>query len=337
MPSGAKKRKQAKKKKEQQAHHHPTNGSNSPSISDTLSQGNDDPRSQDERDSDGGELGSPASQDHQSQHRSFSEENEESEKMDQSSLVAKDNPIDGVKSVVEIQREVKLDQNTESVDVNVEHVDFSEASHNGDDKSSSSSSSDDERDNAEKIEEVKPEKPLTVANGNPVTETGPAKDWETHVMPMSEVAKHATGGAQFENAEVLDVVESGFKETEDKLLPKADVVPKQIEETVSPILYQKAEPSTVSAANVNGNEDKLPKSSSSHTSYAQNIKASEASDSISAARTSEVSKDMKKAKDFEASENTESQPLVSSTPRIAQRTSFLSCCGLFDVFTGSNR
>ncbi|XP_065877794.1 nucleolar protein NET1-like [Euphorbia lathyris] len=366
MPSGAKKRKQAKKKKEQLAH---TNGNNSSSISDTHSQGNDDPKSQDERDSDGGELGSPASQDHQNQHRSFNEENEESEKSVQSSFVAEDNPIvrvEGdveesentrVESTVEIQREVKLENNTESIDVGVEHVEFSEASHNGDDKSSSSSSSDDESQAFdENVEEVKEdptiEKPLE-ANGNSVTEASPAMDWVTHVVPMSEVAKHVTQGANSENAEVLDVVESGFKVSEDNLLSKSDVVaplvPEENEEKVIPILYQNAEASTiVSASDVNGNEDSLPKSSISQTSYEENIKDSEASGGTaiknevetlpsSVAHTSDVNKDINKAKDFEASENIETQPLVPPAPRIAQRTSFFSCCGLLDAFTGSNR
>lgn len=31
------------------------------------------------------------------------------------------------------------------------------------------------------------------------------------------------------------------------------------------------------------------------------------------------------------------QPLVPQAPQVSQRTSWMSCCGLFDLFTGSNR
>lgn len=47
------------------------------------------------------------------------------------------------------------------------------------------------------------------------------------------------------------------------------------------------------------------------------------------------------SKDSESPENlkpeSEEQPLIGSRPPVPQRTSWLSCCGLCDVFTGSNR
>ncbi|XP_048141132.1 translocase of chloroplast 120, chloroplastic-like isoform X2 [Rhodamnia argentea] len=45
----------------------------------------------------------------------------------------------------------------------------------------------------------------------------------------------------------------------------------------------------------------------------------------------------KKAKDFEVCESSEDQPLVAPAPRIAEKRSWMSCCGLFDVFMGSSR
>ncbi|XP_010052116.2 uncharacterized protein LOC104440829 [Eucalyptus grandis] len=44
-----------------------------------------------------------------------------------------------------------------------------------------------------------------------------------------------------------------------------------------------------------------------------------------------------KAKDFEVCESSEDQPLVAPAPRIVEKTSWMSCCGLFDIFMGSSR
>lgn len=304
--------------------------------------GNDDPRSQDERDSDGGELSSPASQDHQNKHYPF---HEEADKSVQSSFFTEENSVgvegnvEGTQNtsveneiVVEIQREVNLEKETKSV------IEFLKVSHNGDDKSSSSSSSssDDESQafdekqkveshnaapvavsfvDVEKVEEVREdstnEKPLTEAKGNSVTETAPAMDCEIPVTPMSDLANYITEGAM----EVLDVIESKVKENEDKLLPISDVVaglvPEVNKENVFPIPNQNAEASTVAGPSdiLNGKEDELPESSSSQTSYAENIKDSEY---LSVAHTSEVGKDIKKTEGFKASEDIETQvlPLV---------------------------
>lgn len=45
----------------------------------------------------------------------------------------------------------------------------------------------------------------------------------------------------------------------------------------------------------------------------------------------------KNTKDFEVCESSEDQPLVAPAPRIAEKTSWMSCCGLFDVCMGSSR
>lgn len=41
--------------------------------------------------------------------------------------------------------------------------------------------------------------------------------------------------------------------------------------------------------------------------------------------------------DSEVPKSSDSQPLIASTPRAVQRTSWMNCCGLFEVFSGSNR
>ncbi|GAB4831553.1 hypothetical protein Ancab_005564 [Ancistrocladus abbreviatus] len=46
---------------------------------------------------------------------------------------------------------------------------------------------------------------------------------------------------------------------------------------------------------------------------------------------------VEQVKGLEAHENLEGQPLISSAPRVVQRTSWMSCCGLLEVFSGSHR
>ncbi|KAE9608237.1 hypothetical protein Lalb_Chr08g0233301 [Lupinus albus] len=41
--------------------------------------------------------------------------------------------------------------------------------------------------------------------------------------------------------------------------------------------------------------------------------------------------------DYETPECSEKQPLITSAPRVVRKTSWLNCCGLFDVLTGSDR
>ncbi|GMI77720.1 hypothetical protein like AT2G34310 [Hibiscus trionum] len=131
MPSGSKKRKAAKKKKEQQA------VNNNP-------HGNDDMKSQDERDSDGtdvGSVGSPASQgDHNHNHQHPFNHREEERKRGPSPVGSH---VTEEKSVEETARDAKstgksgLDEVGGAAHVRIQHVEH--------DKSSScSGSSDDE-------------------------------------------------------------------------------------------------------------------------------------------------------------------------------------------------
>ncbi|PQQ01600.1 uncharacterized protein Pyn_33200 [Prunus yedoensis var. nudiflora] len=152
MPSGAKKRKAAKKKKEKETH-------NGKSSTDENPQGNNEVTSQDEKGSDGGEVGSTAIQEHHNQQDPFKKSNEELGERGPSSVqpvVSEDKSGTGAPSGVEavqkvglknddgvrIERELK--QDSASKNVIIEHAKSAKGSHNGDDRSSSSSSSDDE-------------------------------------------------------------------------------------------------------------------------------------------------------------------------------------------------
>ncbi|CAK7350303.1 unnamed protein product [Dovyalis caffra] len=351
MPSGAKKRKAAKKKREKEANNNSSINTNNP-------QGNDDPKSHDERESDGGEVGSPVLQDQHNHQHPFNEGNGESEKRGPSpsiSFVHQNKPMEGVpadaerslkvepedNNTVKIEREVDSEQNVESKVFIIEHIDSPKESHNEDDRSSSSSSSNNEPQAFEKkskeandeekkagsfSEEVKriPEndKPVKEANSNSVLETASAVSLINPVVPISETEKFVVESGHVESPKVLEVVESGFEE--DKLLPVSNefaevspaiVEPKKNEDKLFPILDENVGASSnVISSSVHGNAGKTLASADSKTGNGG-----------------------EKSQGTDAPESTENQPLPASAPRVAERTWWMSCCGLFDVFTGSNR
>lgn len=120
--------------------------------------GNEDLKSQDGKESDGGDVSTPASQDQDSDQSPFNEGNEELEERDTRSFVAKGKSMEGGTFVdegeqkigveddgaVKIEREIKSDDNSKSKNGTSEHIKSTNQSRDGDDRSSSSSSSDDE-------------------------------------------------------------------------------------------------------------------------------------------------------------------------------------------------
>lgn len=317
MPSGAKKRKAAKKKKEQAANNINPSTNNNPL-------GNDDPRSQDERDSDGGDAGSPASHDGHNHQHSFGqggdEERSQSHLTEEKSVeeAAKDaksterSRLDDVD--VKIVKEWEPNKDLESTHVSIQHVDRDKSS-----STSSNSSSDDESQAFEKKSNeetcnlgsdaasystedksatVLSEEVLKVAENNTLENADSNSAVETVavdnlVKNMSSVPEEVEFSAK---NSVPDVVESGLKENEEKLLPSSN---------------------GVSGVELEGVEGKNFPSSG-----------------IPTAETSNVAE-----KNHASGPHgyPEKQPLVAPTPPPVQRTSWLSCCGLFEVFTGSGR
>ncbi|KAH1055908.1 hypothetical protein J1N35_033973 [Gossypium stocksii] len=317
MPSGAKKRKAAKKKKEQAANNINPSTNNNPL-------GNDDPRSQDERDSDGGDAGSPASHDgHNHQHsfghggdeeRSQSHVTEE-KPVEEATKDAKSTERSGLDDAdVKIVKEWEPNKDLESTHVSIQHVDHDKSS-----SSSSNSSSDDEpqafekKSNEEtcnlgsdaalystedKSATVLSEEVLKVAENNTLenvdsnsaVETVAVDNLVKNTLSVREEVEFAAKNS------VPDVVESGLKENEEKLLPSSN---------------------GVSGVELEGVEGKNFPSSG-----------------IPTAETSDVAE-----KNHASGPHgyPEKQPLVAPTPPPVQRTSWLSCCGLFEVFTGSGR
>lgn len=317
MPSGAKKRKAAKKKKEQAF-----NNINPSTINNPL--GNDDPRSQDERDSDGGDAGSPASHDGHNHQHSFGqggdEERSQSHLTEEKSVeeAAKDaksterSRLDDVD--VKIVKEWEPNKDLESTHVSIQHVDRDKSS-----STSSNSSSDDESQAFEKKSNeetcnlgsdaasystedksatVLSEEVLTAAENNTLKNVDSNSAVETVavdnlVKNMSSVPEEVEFSAK---NSVPDVVESGLKENEEKLLPSSN---------------------GASGVELEGVERKNFPSSGIPTAETSNV-----------AEKNHASGPHGYPK---------KQPLVAPTPPPVRRTSWLSCCGLFEVFTGSGR
>ncbi|PON33798.1 hypothetical protein PanWU01x14_349800 [Parasponia andersonii] len=342
MPSGAKKRKAAKKKKEQEANI---------SSSTTNPHGYDDSKSQDEKGSDGGEVGSPAHQDYHNNHHPFNEGNEELEEGDPSSVrsvVAEDKSVEKFSSLVEgsqkvgfhVDGGVEIERNLKSVEI----FKFRKESRDMDDRSSSSSSSssDDESRAIEKKQDkesndsisdavsytnvVKPvesspaeETQITenasVGNTNPVAEISAVIE---AVVPASEETLSVIENAPIENSLVSDVITSGLKLSTQFPETVTSFSPLKNEDKIYPLSNESAKPSPSESESVsNAHEGEELPPSSAHVDQSSNV--------------------TQRNKDSEIPESSENQPLVAPAPRVVQKSSWLSCCGIFDVITGSSR
>ncbi|KAL5577123.1 hypothetical protein UlMin_018822 [Ulmus minor] len=319
MPSGAKKRKAAKKKKEQEAHI--GSSSNNP-------QGNDDSKS--EKGSDGGEVNSPAHQDYQNHDHPFNEGNGErgdADSLSVRSIDVEDKSAEKVglqdDDVVKVERGLKSAEGTEDQNIRVEHVKSTKESYDG--SSSSSSSSDDESRAIEKKQNkesknIVPETTshtddVKLVNSSPpeaaqITENAYIEEMSDvigsvkPVVPVSEETLNVIESAPVENELVSNVIKSELENGSEKVSPEA-------------------------AENVSDFQEKENKASPSELDSV--LKGS------AGTHVAQSSNGAYRAKDSEIPEYSENQPLVASAPRPVERTSCLSCCGIFDVITGSSR
>ncbi|CAN6553300.1 unnamed protein product [Malus baccata var. baccata] len=240
---------------------------------------------------------------------------------------------------VEIERELR--DNSTGKNVIIEDAKSAKGSSNGDDRSSSSSSSDEEsravdrrrkEDIHTSVSEEKPhndlvksvdstsagktteDAPAGKTTSSATTEIAPSFDSVTH-----EVSVHLSKRTPVESAPISnDVVKAGLDNGAEKTLPAGDPVSKKIEDKASPLLDDtaKASSSVVESASKENESKVLP---SLGTSLAQ------------------VSNDAEPIKDPEVPEYSEKQPLLAPAPPVAQKTCWLSCCGILDAITGSNR
>ncbi|XP_019055262.1 PREDICTED: uncharacterized protein LOC104608951 isoform X2 [Nelumbo nucifera] len=314
MPSGAKKRKAAKKKEQVANIQSPTN-----------SQGNDDLKTHDEKESDSGYASSPTSEDH---HHALEEEEEEENK-DYSALgsvaadtKAMEESINGstgegenkhkveAVEVLEVVRELKPDENSEGTDVVIEHVEYAKDSRDGGssgDAGSSSTSSDDES-----------QKPRVVEKNSSVTESeilveekGEGGETLPPVESVEPVVALSEGVSQ-----ILEAASESVDNTETTEV----VVPKEKEE--QPL------PSSDETSGVSGVIDLASKENEGNVLPSIDAPPVETSKAV-------VSDEHHVQPQIP--ESSETQQVERSAPPAVQPTSWKSCCGLFDVLTGSNR
>ncbi|KAL4331818.1 hypothetical protein GQ457_07G029960 [Hibiscus cannabinus] len=325
MPSGSKKRKAAKKKKEQAA-----NTINSSTNS--IPHGNGDPRSQDERESDDGDVGSPASQgDHNHQHPFNQREEEgkggpspiqlhvaEEKSVEGGIRDAENTERSGSDDVVAVkfEKELRPKEDFESTLVTVKHIEHDKSSSS----SSTSSSSDDESQASEKKS-----KEEAYNFGSEVTSYG---NEDKPATLMSEdvpkvVEKEAVGIVNSNSAVGTANV--------DNLIKTALSVQEEVD-NASEVSANKSVPDVVEPG-LKGSEEKLLPSTNGVSRLG--LGENEGKISSSSGTSAESSTVVDKTQHFESHDHSEKQPFVASTPPMVQRTSVLSCCGLFDVFTGS--
>lgn len=326
MPSGAKKRKAAKKKKEMEAH-----------INSNKPLGNDEPRSQDEKNSDG-ESGSPASQDNNNHQHSFDKGNGESSKTDLSpdqSVVANKSIKEGTGDALKFQRD--MNANTSSTkDDSSSSSSSSTSSSSDDDSQVSQVKKDEEARNVDKpvglgLEEVvqlTANDSLQAAKDDLFMKTSSVIDSVKAFYSEVEETIHVSEGISAETLVASDVGKLSLDKKKESLPPKLEEVsevssamgdsqPRNNADNVFPICDE----------NVGG----------SSGGFESAVKESDSKILPSSdAPVTESCKTVGSPKDSNIPESSEEKPHVHSVPPpMAQRTSWLSCCGLFDIVTGS--
>lgn len=329
MPSGAKKRKAAKKKKEKE----------SPST--TNPQGSDELKSQDEKGSDGGEGGSPSHGDHD---LAFNEDVEEkdpsgAQPSDAASKdleeVPGDTKIDeserGKEGDVLIEWDVKSEEGFGSKDGSVGHVESAKESDigNGNGNGNSGSSSDESG---------------TVKNSKDEFHNSVNETVKFNELVKSMESLHAKMTSTTQNVTVEETGDLVVESSADPVKAAVSVPEVQNIDNKNALL-EKTMDSQVEATDlaVEKNEDK------EHPSSDQNVRTlnleepkprefdNEVSASVSHSPIPESTIGAEHVKDSDTAECSENKPSIASTPHVVQKTSWLSCCGLFEALSGSNR
>ncbi|KAI3456074.1 hypothetical protein Pfo_012737 [Paulownia fortunei] len=350
MPSGAKKRKAAKKKKENQSNNH-----SNPSSASTHSYGDEDVKHQDDKESDVGEVSSPGSQDHT--HQNLLTEGEEEEIEKERNLTnlpsAEGLRIDGgqkhivlEESVVQVEREFKFKDESDRKDGRVEHDEATRKSYDGGSSgssSSSSSSSDNEShgiknsqaaaDIASVVDSVKLADSLSGRSaeaihsvpieeaGDSVVENIPAADSEKISVLCEQVEVNMISPADISIAPY--VVESVLKENgEKKLSSVGDKVGTSL--TLVNAALEREEETIVQSVDTTATildpKECVTQENDDRLTLPYNAPRATADNGAEHEKDSGVT-----------------EPLLVPSPCPVQKTSWKSCCGLFEVFSGSGR
>ncbi|OIW17942.1 hypothetical protein TanjilG_17778 [Lupinus angustifolius] len=333
MPSGPKKRKAAKKKKQ--------NENNINNL-----QGNDELKSQDEIGSDSGEVSSPRHHDHGSHHQNpFNEGSEEDEKRDPPAAqpiasdaksmeeIPGDTQIDKMlghkeDNVVLIAGDMKSEESSESKDVSFEHIETAKESCYGNENGSGTSNDESVTKNNPKDEDYNSIEEAIVCHELVKSIDSPPSD-VTSISENAPVEETGNSAAESSVNSVKAVASLSVTENDDN----GSVL---VEKTVVPSLG-------VTDLAMKINEDRVYAliDEGARTSNLEEPKPTECDNevlaSLSANPFTKSFNGAEHIKESESPESSENQPLVASAPHIVQKTSWLSCCGLYEVVSGSDR
>ncbi|CAL0325029.1 unnamed protein product [Lupinus luteus] len=333
MPSGPKKRKAAKKKKQKE------NNINN-------LQENDELKSQYEKGSDDGEVSSPEHSDHDNHDQyPFNGGSEEVGERDPPAAqpiasdaksmedIPSDIQIDKVvgekqDSVVLIEGDVKPEESPESKDACFEQIETTKELYQGNEnvtgtsnvKSITEKNSKDEDYNS--IEEA-------IACHELVKSIDSTPSNMTLIAENAPVEESGNSAAESSVNSVKTVASLSEAENNDKgsvLLEKSVVSSVGVTDQAMKINEGPVYPLTDESTRTSNLEE--PKSKECD---------SEVITSLSASPFTRSSNGAEHIKDSETPESSEDQPLVASAPHLVQKTSWLSCCGLFEVVSGSDR
>ncbi|KAM7270729.1 hypothetical protein ACFE04_029943 [Oxalis oulophora] len=375
MPSGSKKRKAAKKKKSHHTHHHThTNTTTNNSTHDE----NEEHRSQDERSSDGGDLGSPVSRDQDMQVNTFNEGSGGSEKGDPSpdqspaaeneytknafakeEVTLKEELKDDVKEIIKADGDLDIEQIESAEDGTSNNISLGDVPNTNEEKLAEKGINFESETNSY-VNETKPTEEMT--NGTDsltftqidddiVVEPVSVLNELKSVVPASEEVVEVVKSALVENSVAYDVAKSVSKEnaekslsttaedieilqatTEFSLSPNEIIgafseavgsatnqkeglllkLPNEIKEKIVPVLEENAEVSSNLVESVIGGVE------------SRALTLSEATNAITTINA-------------ENNKESETELLLAPAQQVVRKTSWLGCCGIFDVLSVANR
>ncbi|CAL0320180.1 unnamed protein product [Lupinus luteus] len=297
MPSGAKKRKAAKKRKQKERKTNP--------------QGNNKLKSHDdEKGRDGGEGGSPSYSDHDDDHHhSLSEGNgdvEENETFSAQPSAADAKPVEESASDVKIDKSVQGKQGGDGVVRDLKSVESSERKNVSDVHLESAKESDCSNGN-------------TSVGLNDETVTENAKDGLNDSVKEAVTFDELVKSIDYSHAKMTSITDNAPVEETGNSVPESHVDP------VKAV-------TSISEGKCSDTRSTLPVKSV--TSQVGPIDLATKKNENKVHLRSDI---VDHVNDYDTPECSEKQPLITSAPRVVRKTSWLNCCGLFDVLTGSDR
>ncbi|KAG5029559.1 hypothetical protein JHK82_013149 [Glycine max] len=297
MPPGARKRKAARKKKAKENNINPS--TNNP-------QGNDGLKSRDGKGSDRGEGNSPAFHEHGDHRNPFNDGSED--------LEERPSATQPCASDVETLEEVPNDTSKELCYENGNGGDTS--------KGESLAEKNSEDGNCNSVEEA-------IASHEFVNsiDSSPSKmTLITEMAPAEETVNSAADSSVNLVTDMASVSEVEKSDTGSVLLEKSVVHPVEVTNVAMKINEDNAYSLTNENVTMSSVEEPKPKECDSKMLT-----------SLSASPFTKFTNGAEHIKDCKTAKRSENQPHVALAPDLVQKTSWLSCCGLFEVLSSSNR